>query len=289
MTAANQGGPDWHPASRETEIRVRDLHKSFGSKKVLRGIDCTIHKGEIIALVGHSGCGKTVLLDHLTGLQQPDSGHVEVTHHGNPRSGLIDITTADSDMMDEIRLHWAVVFQHNALFTGTVHDNIALWLREHTELNERKIRTRVRDALTSVKLDPDEVSGKERDALSGGMAKRVAIARAIAMDPRVIFYDEPTTGLDPVVSGHVHELIWNTHHARPLDNQSQNTPTASRTRTSIIITHDRDLLRRISPRIVMLDGGKVVFDGSYESLRQSEVPVAKKYLAEMPVLHMREG
>lgn len=261
------------------ELVTASLRKSFNNREVLRGINVSIKRGDIVAIVGHSGCGKTVLLDHLTGLMEPDSGSVRVVDHSRKDKPLIEMVGLDADRKDEIRLHWAIVFQHNALFTGTVYENCALWLREHTTLNERKIKIRVRDALESVKLDVDDVINKPRESLSGGMAKRVAIARGVATDPAVLFYDEPTTGLDPVVSGHIHELIWNTHH-RPREGGEM--------RTTVMITHDRELLRRISPRIVMLDGGVVVFDGPYERFRFADVPAAQRYLEEMPALNARE-
>ncbi len=139
-------------------------------------------------------------------------------------------------------------------------------------------------------LDPVQVMTKERDALSGGMAKRVAIARAIATNPDVIFYDEPTTGLDPIVGAHIHELIWNVHNQRP-----QAWSGADRTagadadtrRTSIIVTHDRDLLRRLRPRVIMLGEGKVCFDASYDEFTKTSNPLAQMYLKAMPVLHAR--
>lgn len=278
------------------EIVAMDVHKSYNGREVLKGISATFRRGEITAIVGHSGSGKTVFLDHLTGLQSPDEGRgsIKVVHHGLKGLPLVELIGIDPDVLDEVRLFWAVVFQHNALFTGTVQDNIALWMREHTELPERKIKARVREALEAVRLDVDDVVEKERDSLSGGMAKRVAIARAIAMDPCVIFYDEPTTGLDPVVGGHVHDLIWDVHH-RPIASQGAGASAGgvggaggtTMRRTSIIITHDRDLLRRISPRIIMLDGGSVIFDGPYERFKHADVPAAKKYLESMPVLHAR--
>jgi phospholipid/cholesterol/gamma-HCH transport system ATP-binding protein len=260
------------------EIVVEDLRKSFNGRGVLRGINVTIGRGEIVAIVGHSGCGKTVFLDHMTGLMEPDEGSIRVADHSRADRAMIQLVGLDRDHLDAIRLHWAIVFQHNALFTGTVYENCALWLREHTSLPERKIKLRVRKALSSVMLDPDDVMAKPREALSGGMAKRVAIARAIATDPAVIFYDEPTTGLDPVVSGHIHELIYSTHNLAREDGSA---------RTSIMITHDRELLRRISPRVVMLDGGVVAFDGPYERFKYADVPAAKRYLEHMPVLHDR--
>ncbi|MGH7131247.1 MAG: ABC transporter ATP-binding protein [Phycisphaerales bacterium] len=268
---AKPGGP---------EIIVEHLNKSFGEKHVLRDINLSIRRSELLAIVGTSGGGKTVLLDHLTGLMRPDSGRVLVADHSRPGQPLVDLAEVHPDSIDQIRLYWAIVFQRNALFGGTVFDNIALWFREHTKLPEEKIRLRAQAALKAAALEVNDVIDKDRDALSGGMAKRVAIARAIAIDPAVIFYDEPTTGLDPVVSGHIHELIWNTHNSKRADGQP---------RTSIIVTHDKELLRRISPRIIMLDQGNVVFDGPYEKFRTASVPAAKLYLEQMPALHAREA
>ncbi|MBX3358381.1 MAG: ATP-binding cassette domain-containing protein [Phycisphaeraceae bacterium] len=267
------------------EIRVQKLHKSFNDHEVLRGISFEIRSGEIIAIVGASGGGKTVLLDHLNGLLLASSGTVEVTDHDQPDGRMVNIAEADADTMDAIRLHWSVVFQKNALFSGSVYDNIALWLREHTELSEETIRSRAVEAISAAALDPEDVMNKSREELSGGMAKRVAIARAIAIDPVVVFYDEPTTGLDPIIGGHIHELIWNFHH-RKVENPA---PDGADRRTSIIVTHDRDLLRRLAPRVVMLDGGTVCFDGPYEQFLEADSKAAREYLQAMPVLHARDG
>lgn len=270
----------------EPEIVAQGVRKSFGRREVLKGVSVTVRAGEIVAVVGASGCGKTVLLDNLTGLMEPDSGRVLVADHTRPGGPLVDLNKLSGDELDSVRLSWAIVFQRNALFTGTVYENIALWLREHTAMPERAIRRRVRESLAAAALDVDDVINKDRDSLSGGMAKRVAIARAIAADPIVLFYDEPTTGLDPVVSGHIHELIWHTHR-RPRENAGGASGGAPSRRATIIITHDKDLLRRLSPRIVMLDRGSVVFDGPYDEFTRSEVPAAREYLALMPALHAR--
>jgi phospholipid/cholesterol/gamma-HCH transport system ATP-binding protein len=262
------------------EIRVEALRRAFGSHVVLDGIDLEVRSGDIVAIVGASGSGKTVLLDHIIGLLEPDSGRVLVADHDEPGAPLVDINRIDPDRLDRIRLHWAVVFQKNALFSGTVYDNIALWLREHTDMSERQIRRRAIESIRAVELDERQDLEKDRESLSGGMAKRVAIARAIAVDPLVLFYDEPTTGLDPVVSGHIHELIWTTHNS-----EVRSLPGVRR--TTVIVTHDKELLRRISPRVVMLDGGRVAFDGSYEAFAASELRSAQAYLQAMPVLHAR--
>ncbi len=266
------------------EIIAEDLHRSFGDQAVLRGLSFTIPAGELLCIVGTSGSGKTVLLNHLSGLLAPDQGRVLVADHDQARPPepppMRDLAKISEDELDRIRLHWAVVFQKNALFSGTVESNITLWLREHTKDSAPQILERVRASLAAVALDVDEVLPKQREQLSGGMAKRVAIARAIAVDPIVIFYDEPTTGLDPVVGAHVHDLIWATHNSPRADGIP---------RTTVIVTHDKDLLRRLRPRVIMLDMGQAVFDGPYDRFKASTVDAARLYLQAMPVLHARHA
>lgn len=264
--------------SAHVEIRTEGVRKAFGEQVVLRGSDLELLCGQIVAVVGASGSGKTVLLDIMTGLMRPDAGRVLVADHSRPGAPVRDLWTLTPEELDGVRLHWSIVFQRNALFTGTVYDNIALWLREHTDLSEEQIGRRVRESLKAAALAPDDVMKKDRDELSGGMAKRVAIARAIAVRPKVIFYDEPTTGLDPVISAAIHELIFKNHHEHP----------TGEVRTTIVVTHDKDLLRRVRPRVVMLHQGGVAFDGTYEEFTESENPVAQEYLRQMPVLQARD-
>jgi len=270
------------------EIEARGIEKAFGAHVVLKDVSLTVRSGDIVAIVGASGSGKTVLLDILTGLVHPDAGLVRVADHGRGggeegrASGgapLVDLFSLGWEELDAVRLHWSIVFQRNALFSGTVYENLALWFREHTDLTEAQIEARARTALASAALDVSDVLFKQREELSGGMAKRVAIARAISVDPIVMFYDEPTTGLDPIIGAQVHELIYAQHHRPHPDGMP---------RTTIIVTHDKELLRRVRPRVVMLHRAGVCFDGTYEEFEASEHPAAREYLRAMPVLHARE-
>ncbi|MGQ0614411.1 MAG: ABC transporter ATP-binding protein [Planctomycetaceae bacterium] len=267
-------------SARPIEILIEGVHKSFGGNAVLRGIDLKIHRGEMVALVGGSGCGKTVLMQHMIGHLAPDSGRVLVADHETEGAPLRDLATLDDRGLDRIRLHSAVVFQRNALFSATVYENIALWLREIRRMDEEAIRMRAREALDAVGFAGDTtVMGKQRDELSGGMAKRVAVARALAMRPLLMVYDEPTTGLDPANAAAIHELIRTTH---------ERLGAGGSTPTTLIITHDKDLLRRLEPRVVMLHEGRVHFDGTYREFQASPSPVIRPYFDRMPALHGRE-
>lgn len=265
------------------EIRVEDLCKAFGDRPVLTGVSLGVSSGEIVAIVGGSGSGKTVLLDHIIGNHSPDKGRVLIADHSRPGAPLVDLATADEETMDRLRLQWAVVFQRNALFSGSVYENIAFWLREHTGMSEAEIRARARESVDAVGFRGDDsILGKERDELSGGMAKRIAVARALAMRPMLLFYDEPTTGLDPASAAQIHELVFATHNAQAF------TPEGAPTRrTTVIITHDKDMLRRLRPRVVMLHHGTVFFDGAYERFASSTSDIIRPYFELMPVLHDR--
>ncbi|MEM7227646.1 MAG: ATP-binding cassette domain-containing protein [Planctomycetota bacterium] len=244
---------------------------------MLEHVDLTIRRGEVVAVVGASGCGKSVFMHILIGLMDVDAGRIEIANHALEETPLQDIGDLDDHSMDQIRRHWAVVFQRNALVSGTVADNLSLWLREVDGIPEPEIEARTIAALRAVGLDPDEVMHRDRDKLSGGMAKRVAVARAIARQPALFFYDEPTTGLDPEHARQIHGLIRTTH-------EDDQVPVA---RTTLIIKHDKDLLYRLRPRIAMLHEGRIFFDGSYEAFSESDSPVIRPYFDLMPVLHQR--
>lgn len=264
------------PVVLHLEFRIENLCKSFGDKRVLHGIDLDVSCGQMVAVIGGSGSGKTTLLKLLTAKEQPDQGHVRVADHESIGAPLVDLAKLDETHLNRLRRHWAVVFQGNALFSGTVFDNLAFGLRDMQQMDEPSIRRRVTEVMESVELDVSKYLELNVDELSGGMAKRVAIARALALDPIVIFYDEPTSGLDPRLTGDIHSLLLAVHLRRP----EFNTP-----RTSIIVTHDRDLLRRLQPRIIMLHEGGICFDGVYDAFVQSNSPIIRPYYELMPVLH----
>jgi phospholipid/cholesterol/gamma-HCH transport system ATP-binding protein len=276
------------PRAHVPEVTVEGLHKSFNGKPVLAGIDLTIPRGEMIAIVGGSGCGKTVLLKHITAHFAPDRGRVLVADHDvdpGPAGAapMRDIGTLTALELDQVRAHWAVVFQRNALLTGTVMDNLALLLREVHGMEDAQIRPLAAKALADVGLDPDLVLGRDREELSGGMAKRVAIARALVIDPVLILYDEPTAGLDPEMCVQIHELIRRTHRTQPAIAATR----GGAVRTTVIVTHDTELLQRLQPRIVMLHDGHVLFDGPFESFVRSDNPHIVPYLAQMHHLQRR--
>lgn len=236
-------------------IEIRGLKKSFGSQQVLRGIDLTIKDGETVAIIGQSGCGKSVMLKHIIGLLKPDEGDVVVDE--------VNIGRASRKELEKVRSTIGFLFQSAALFDSmNVSDNITLGLREHGVTDMQRL-----DAIVAEKLAMVGLSGsanKMPSELSGGMRKRVGLARALATNPRYIFYDEPTTGLDPITSDQIDELI-----KQVTDRLNV---------TSLIITHDIFTVDRIAKRVIFLHQGKVYFDGTPIELRASSDPTVKLFL-----------
>ncbi|MBC8339211.1 MAG: ATP-binding cassette domain-containing protein [Rhodospirillales bacterium] len=266
------------------EVRIEGLKKAFGDHVVLDGVDVDIRRGEVVAIVGGSGCGKTVLLSHILNQMQPDAGSVQVADYRQADAPLADLADLDDMEIDDIHTHWGVVFQRNALFSGSVYDNIELWLTEIKDMDEDAIRAIARDVLTAVALPADDdFLETHTDSLSGGMAKRLAVARALSMKPKIIYYDEPTTGLDPTSSAQIHDLIMETHDKGEGDSAKDGG------RTTVIITHDKDLLYRLHPRVVMIYEGKIAFDGPFKDFEASNSPITRPYFELMPVLHEREA
>jgi phospholipid/cholesterol/gamma-HCH transport system ATP-binding protein len=262
----------------ELEIRTENLAKFYGNQIVLQRVNLDVKRGQMVAVIGASGGGKTTLLKLMTAQEQPDQGRVSVADHESPGSPLMVLATANERHLDRLRRHWAVVFQGNALFSGTVYDNLAFSLRDLKQEDELTIRERIEQVIQSVELDVRKDLQLNVDELSGGMAKRVAIARALVLDPILIFYDEPTSGLDPILTSEIHELIRTVHLRQPEGDVA---------RTSIIITHERDLLLRLQPRIIMLHEGRIFFDGTYDAFSHSDSPIIRPYYEVMPVLQQR--
>ena len=239
----------------EPAIELRDLRKAFGSRPVLRGISMTIRAGETYTILGGSGSGKSVSIKHMIGLLRPDAGQVRV--FGRDVSRL-----AERDWF-EVRKHFGMVFQGAALFDSlNVYENVAYPLREHWQVEEREIRDQVRACLEAVGLAGiEELLPSE---LSGGMRKRVGVARAIALRPRVILYDEPTTGLDPANSRRIGRLIRDLQHRFEV--------------TSVVVTHDMALCHDVSDRVALLRGGQIVLEASDAELRGMDHPELREFL-----------
>jgi phospholipid/cholesterol/gamma-HCH transport system ATP-binding protein len=249
-------------------IEVIDLKKSFGGTEVLKGVNLTVRKGETVVVIGRSGCGKSVLLKHLIGLMKPDSGKLLVDG--------IDVTTLKGEEMYEFRKRFGMLFQGAALFDSlTVWENVGLSLIEHTDLSEEEIRKKVCQKLEQVGLD--RLDDMKPSDLSGGMKKRVGLARAIAMDPPVILYDEPTTGLDPIMADVINELIRRLQESLEI--------------TSVAVTHDMKSAYKIGDRLAMLYDGRIVFEGTPEEVKASRDEVVRQFVegrAEGPITVYQE-
>jgi len=240
-------------------VELRGLWKSFGGQEVLRGVDLDIPVGRCFTLLGGSGTGKSVLLKHMIGLLHPDRGSILLEGE--------DTGTWGEAQWIERRTHVGFVFQSAALFDSiSVAENIAYPLREHRRWSEQRVRTRVAECLDAVGLEGVE-QAMPAD-LSGGMRKRVGVARAIALEPRAILYDEPTTGLDPANSRRIGDLI------RSLQERLRV--------TSVVVTHDLPLCFAVSDRVGLLDEGRLVMQGSPEELRGSTLPAVREFLADPP-------
>ncbi len=237
-------------------IEIVDLKKSFQGQPVLRGVNLRIPRGGISVIIGGSGAGKSVLLKHMIGLLRPDSGHIYV----NGR----DICRLRGWELRESRKQFGMLFQGAALFDSmTVGDNVAFPLRQHSRLREKEIQTRVRDMLGRVGLHG--VEHKYPAELSGGMRKRVGLARALILEPEIVLFDEPTTGLDPIMSDVINRLILNTQRRLSL--------------TFVIISHDVQGAFLLADRIAFLYKGKIAAEGSPEEIRGNPDPVLRQFLA----------
>jgi len=236
-------------------IKLVGVRRSFGEQEVLRGLDLEIATGEILVVIGRSGGGKSVLLKHLIGLLRPDAGHILVDD--------IDITRLGRSALDRIRERYGVVFQGGALFDSmSVYDNVAFPLREKTRLRTAEIRQRVEEKLAQVGLEG--MGAKNPAEISGGMRKRVAIARALVTEPEVVFFDEPTTGLDPILVNTIHHLIVELHRKFRF--------------TAIVVSHEIPEIFQIADRVAMLHDGVIVDSGTPGAIQASPNPIVQQFI-----------
>lgn len=246
-------------SSMEFAIEVKELNKSFGDHRVIKNLNLSIPKGSITTILGFSGAGKSTLLKHFLGLVKPDSGSINVDG--------VDLSTLSSSKIVEFRRKFGMLFQYAALFDSlTAFENVAFPLREFADLDEQGIESTVNNLLNAVGLE-NSSANKFPDELSGGMRKRVGLARALALDPTIILYDEPTTGLDPITTKMVNDLIKKTSdegHQKKL--------------TSIIISHDVKASLEISDYIAFLEKGEIVEYLPVDKFKKSENPNVLKFL-----------
>ncbi len=237
-------------------IQLENVHRAFNGQEVLSGVSLSIHRGESIVVIGQSGCGKSVLLKHIIRLLSPDKGHVYFDGQ--------DLTAMRFHELVSVRQRIGMLFQSAALFDSmTVAENVGLGLKESRQYSKKEIAERVKEKLALVGLS--NAIEKSPAELSGGMRKRVGLARAIATDPEVLLYDEPTTGLDPITADMIDNLIVSL-------NKKLNV-------TSVTVTHDMKSAFKIADRIVMLYQGRVQFDGSPEQVRTTSDPIVRQFIS----------
>jgi phospholipid/cholesterol/gamma-HCH transport system ATP-binding protein len=236
-------------------IQITNLHKSFGSLQVLRGVTLTVNRGESMTVIGGSGSGKSVLIKHVIGLLFPDRGKVVVDGQ--------DLNTLNEEGLNELRKKFGMLFQGAALFDSLkVWENVGFGLKQHTRKSDKEVREIATEKLALVGLK--DVEDKMPVDLSGGMKKRVGLARAIAMDPQIILYDEPTTGLDPITADAINDLIVDLRKKLGV--------------TSVAITHDMHSAYKISDRIAMLYKGEIQEIGTPDEIRNTTNPIVKQFI-----------
>ena len=236
-------------------IELINVCKSFDDHKVLDNLNLNIRSGETTVIIGRSGCGKSVLLKHIIGLLRPDSGHVLIDGK--------DITRMDEKELNEVRMKFGMLFQGAALFDSlTILENVGFAMLEHTNAKTDEIAKRVKECLALVGLK--DIENKKPAELSGGMRKRVGLARAILVRPQIMLYDEPTTGVDPIMGDSINDLILKLHTKLNV--------------TSIAVTHDMISAYKIADRITMLYNGKIVADGKPEDIKNTKDPIVKQFV-----------
>jgi phospholipid/cholesterol/gamma-HCH transport system ATP-binding protein len=236
-------------------IEIINIRKSFGGQKVLNGLSMRIEQGELAAVIGGSGGGKSVFLKHLIGILRPDEGNILIEG--------VDITKARGTQLDAVRENFGVVFQEGALFDSlSVFDNIAFPLREKTKLPKDEVGKRVITAIEDVGLKGMEM--KYPAEISGGMKRRVALARALITEPKIVLFDEPTTGLDPIISSSIHRLIISTHKKYGF--------------TGVIISHEIPEIFEVADKVGMLYNGTLIEYGTPEEIQKSSNPFVKQFI-----------
>ena len=245
--------------NQEYTIEFNDVTKSFGEHTVLDHLDFKIHEGKITTLLGFSGAGKSTILKHILGIYHPTEGHIKVLG-----KQLINMTDRE---IREFRTSFGMSFQYSALFDSmTNFGNVAFPLKEFTKLSDKEINEKVLDLMEQVGLE-EHAHQKLPSEISGGMRKRVGLARALALEPKIMLYDEPTTGLDPITTHMVDNLIKTTHKRN-----------AHIPMTTVIISHDINATLRISDYVAFLEKGRVVEHSSVEDFKKSKNPVIQKFL-----------
>lgn len=243
----------------EYPIVVEELVTYFGERQILDHVNLRVRRGEVLVILGGSGCGKTTLLRHIIGLLQPHSGKIYIKGE--------DITQLNEEQLNAIRKKMGMLFQSAALFNSmTLGDNVALPLREHTHLAETTIQI-----MTRIKLGLVGLAGFETfkpAQISGGMKKRAGLARALAMDPEMLFFDEPSAGLDPIIAAEIDELILKLKHAFRM--------------SMVIVTHELASAFLVADRILMLDRGRVIADGPPDAIQASANPRVQQFLKRQP-------
>lgn len=236
-------------------IEIVDLHKSFGEKKVLKGVNVSVDRGETLVIIGQSGSGKSILIKHLIGLITPDKGEIYVDG--------VEITGLSEEELYRVRSKFAMLFQGAALFDSlTVLENVRFGLERYTDHAPEEIEEMARHALLRVGLR--DIENLMPHELSGGMRKRVGLARAIAYQPEIILYDEPSTGIDPIRADAINDLIIQMKNELKM--------------TSIVITHDMVSTYKVADRVAMLYQGKIIADGPPEEIRASENPIVQQFI-----------
>jgi phospholipid/cholesterol/gamma-HCH transport system ATP-binding protein len=243
--------------SNKVAIRVRGLSKSFGEQKVLDRIDFEVRRGETVTVLGRSGTGKSVLLKLIVGLQRPDEGEVEINGEAT--------TALPLDELNRVRKTVGFLFQQAALYDSfTVEQNVAFPLQRHTTMSDSERSDRARELLGRVGME--DAAEKMPADISGGMKKRVGLARALALDPKIMLLDEPTAGLDPITAGEINDLIRELQEERQI--------------SSVVVTHDMRSVKTVADHVAMLDEGKIVIEGTLEDLKHSDHPVVSKFMQE---------